>query len=137
MPRRNSPHFRKTLLALAAAAVLAPHGAWALIWRNLRLAALSRMCGPMSSFLWMIQAVWLGQLERVAIQAPPLLPIPTEAGTRTPPHERAEICNARHVRPHAPKIRPVVVARQEKFAWRGRQCGASMILVQRTSTAQR
>lgn len=30
MPRRNSPHFRKTLLALAAAAVLAPHGAWAL-----------------------------------------------------------------------------------------------------------
>ncbi|NMM82093.1 pilus assembly protein PilC [Acidovorax sp. SRB_14] len=30
MPRNTSPRFRKTLLALAAGAALAPHGAWAL-----------------------------------------------------------------------------------------------------------
>ena len=30
MPRRNPPRFRKTLLALAAGAALAPHSAWAL-----------------------------------------------------------------------------------------------------------
>lgn len=31
MPRRNPPRFRKTLLALAAGAALAPHSAWALV----------------------------------------------------------------------------------------------------------